>query len=75
MHLRQIVIAAQSLEPAVSRLARVFGVGAPYRDPGVATFRVENVVHAIAKPFVEIVAPTGPGTPAGRFIARQGEGG
>lgn len=75
MRLRQIVIAAQTLEPAATQLARVFGLGAPYRDPGVATFGLENVVHPIGDQFVEIVAPTEPGTEAGRFIARQGEGG
>ena len=72
--LRQLVIAAPSLEVAAT-VQRVLGLGAPYADPGVAEFGLENAVFALGDQFLEVVAPTAPGTAAGRFLARGGAGG
>jgi len=75
MRLRQIVIAAPAISPIGEQLTRTFGLGAPYRDPGVGEFGLENVVYAIGDQFLEIVAPTRADTAAGRFLARWGPGG
>lgn len=64
------------LERAAASLQRELGLGEPFRDPGVAEFGLANVVFAIGDCFLEVVAPTGPGTAAGRQLQRLGgEGG
>jgi hypothetical protein len=75
MRLRQIVIAAPAISPLAEQLTTIFGLGEPYRDPGVGEFGLENVVYAIGDQFLEIVAPTRADTAAGRFLARWGPGG
>lgn len=75
MRLRQAVIAAGELEPAVELLQRELGLGEPYRDPNVAEFGLCNAVFALGDCFLEVVAPLRAGTAAGRFLERGGEGG
>lgn len=75
MRLRQIVLAAESIEPWASRLREVFGLGEPFRDPEIDYFGLENVVFTIGDQFLEIVAPIQEGTAGGRFLQRWGEGG
>lgn len=72
--LRQLVMAAWSLETA-DLLAEVLGLGAPYIDPGVGVFDLENRVYAIGDQFLEIVVPLKETAPAARFLERNGEGG
>lgn len=72
--LRQLVIAAHTLDTA-SQLAEVLGLGAPYIDPGVAEFCLENRVYAIGDQFLEVVVPAAETAPAARFLKRGGEGG
>ncbi len=72
--LRQMVIAAYSLDTA-GELAEVLGLGAPYIDPGVAEFGLENRVYAIGDQFLEVVIPTAETAPAARFLKRGGAGG
>lgn len=72
--LRQLVIAARSLE-AADQLAEVLGLGEPYIDPGVGVFDLVNRVYAIGDQFLEVVVPLKETAPAARFIARGGEGG
>ncbi len=74
VRLRQLVIAAASLE-AADRLAAVLGLGQAFADPGVAEFGLVNRVYAIGDQFLEVVVPAMPGAPAARFLARGGEGG
>jgi hypothetical protein len=74
MRLRQLVIAAETLETA-RQLRTVFGLGKPYHDPGVREFGLENAVFAIGQQFIEIIAPTTKDAPARRFLDRNGEGG
>lgn len=75
MRLRQIVVAARHIEPLAGQLTETFGLGTPYRDPGVGDFGLENVVFTIGDQFLEIVAPKQDDTAAGRFMDRWGEGG
>lgn len=72
--LRQLVIAARSLETA-DQLAEVLGLGEPHIDPGVGVFDLVNRVYAIGDQFLEVVVPLKDTAPAARFIARGGEGG
>lgn len=72
--LRQLVIAAKSLETA-DAVRHILGLGEPFPDPGVAEFGLVNAVFALGDQFLEVVVPTEPSAPAQRFIDRGGEGG
>ncbi|MDH5676864.1 MAG: VOC family protein [Myxococcales bacterium] len=73
--LRQIVLVAETLEPAVGQLCEVFGIEVGYRDPGVAHFGLENAVIPIGTQFLEVVAPTRVSTTAARLLERRGGAG
>jgi hypothetical protein len=72
VRLRQAVLVAGELEPAVSALQGGLGLGEPFRDPGVAEFGLANAVFALGDCFLEVVSPTQPETAAGRYMERQG---
>ena len=74
VRLRQLVIAAETLDVA-DALAQVLGLREAFPDPGVAEFGLVNRVYAIGDQFLEVVVPTALTAPAGRFLARGGEGG
>lgn len=74
MRLRQLVIAAESLDTA-DTLKAVLGLGDPFPDEGVAAFGLVNAVFALGDQFLEVVVPTTPDAPARRFLDRGGEGG
>lgn len=69
--LRQAVLAARELEPAVERLREEFSLGEPYRDPGVAYFGLTNAVFAVGETFLEVVSPVDPEQPGARSAARR----
>jgi glyoxalase-like protein len=69
------VLVAGELEPLVTRMRDALGLGEPYADPGVAVFGLKNAVMSLGSEFLEVVAPTQPGTAAGRHLDRRGEGG
>ena len=73
--LRQICLVAPQLEPAVECLTAVLGIEVCYRDPGVAQWGLENAVMPVGDEFLEVVAPTRAGTPAGRYLERRGGAG
>lgn len=75
VRLRQAVLVAPEVEPLASALRAELGVGAPFADPGVSLFGLENAVMALGDQFLEVVAPTQDGTAAGRTLARRGPGG
>jgi hypothetical protein len=75
MRIRQIVFAATDLQAGAAQLGALLGMAAPYRDPGVAEFGLDNAVFVLGDQFVEIVSPTRPGTAAGRLIERRGDSG
>ena len=72
--LRQLVIASDTLDTA-DQLRQLLGLGAPFADPGVAEFGLDNAVFAIGDQFLEVVVPHTPTAPAQRFLDRQGPGG
>jgi hypothetical protein len=72
VRLRQAVLVARELEPAVSALTSALALREPFRDPGVGEFGLANAVFAIGDCFIEIVSPLRPGTAAGRYLERRG---
>lgn len=72
MRLRQLALVAEDLEQTAHALTRVFSLGEPFRDPGVATFGLTNTVFALGDCFLEVVSPVADGTTAGRQLARRG---
>jgi hypothetical protein len=72
MRLRQVALAARSLEPALLALQRVLGLGEPFRDPGVAEFGLQNGVLPVGDAFLEVVSPVKADTAAGRWLERRG---
>jgi hypothetical protein len=75
VRLRQAVLVAADLEPAAAALRSALDLQEPFRDPGVGEFGLANVVFALGDCFLEIVSPTQPGTAAGRYLDRHGDGG
>src|SRR4051812_21234852 len=74
VRLRQVVVAARELEPAVAELRAALPLGEPFADPGVGLFGLRNAVMALGDCFVEVVSPAQDGTTAGRFLDRYGDG-
>lgn len=72
MRLRQIVMVAADLGAAEQRIIDELGVELCHRDPGVATFGLENALFPIGDAFLEVVSPTRPGTAAGRLLDKRG---
>jgi hypothetical protein len=72
IRLRQIVIVAADLDAAEAGIVDELGVELCYRDPGVAEFGLRNALFPVGDKLLEVVSPTEPGTPAGRFLDRRG---
>jgi hypothetical protein len=70
--LRQLVLAAHDLAPVEQALRTFLTTSEPHHDPGVGRFGLTNAVLAAGCDFVEVVSPSGPGTAAGRWLARHG---
>lgn len=76
IRLRQIALVATDLDTSAAELGDALGASVCFRDPGVATFGLHNVLFAVGQRFVEIVSPTEEGTTAGRLLERRsGDGG
>lgn len=75
VRLRQAVLVAGELEPSVAAVRAELGLGEPFRDPGVAEFGLTNAVFTVGDCFIEVISPAEPGTAAGRYLDRRGEGG
>jgi Glyoxalase-like domain len=72
LRLRQICLVAPVLGPAERAITEVLGLTVCYRDPHVAKYGLENALWPVGDMFLEAVAPTQPGTAAGRFLDRSG---
>jgi hypothetical protein len=72
VRLRQAVLVAEQIEPVAQQLQAALGLRDPFRDPGVGTFGLTNVVFSLGDCFLEVVSPTQPDTAAGRYLARHG---
>ena len=76
IHLRQICLVAESLQPAVDDLIAVLGIEPCHVDPEVGKWGLENTLLPIGSNFLEVVAPLEDDTSAGRHLARRhGDGG
>jgi hypothetical protein len=71
LNLRQVAFVAEKLEPVLDDLRGVFDLKICYVDPEVAEFGLENSLLPIGTNFIEVVAPTRPGTAAGRYLERR----
>jgi hypothetical protein len=72
MRLRQICLVAPHLEPVISDIADIMGLRVCYRDGNVAKYGLENALLPVDTILLEVVAPTEPGTAAGRFLEKTG---
>ena len=72
LRLRQICLVAHDLEPVVADMKRVFGLEVCYVDDAVAAYGLVNALLPVGHQFLEVVAPTQPGTAAGRYLDRRG---
>jgi hypothetical protein len=60
----------------ISDIAGIMGLDVCYRDGNVAKYGLENALLPVDTILLEVVAPTQPGTAAGRFLDKtQGRGG
>ena len=75
LRIRQIVFVVRDLAASSRQLAELLALDAPYRDPGVAEFGIDNAVYAFGDQFIELISPLEAGTAAGRHLERRGEGG
>lgn len=72
VRLRQVALVAADLEGVVGDLTDRLGLAVAHRDPAVAVFGLANAVLPVGCQFLEVVAPTRPGTAAGRQLERAG---
>jgi len=72
VRLRQICLVAPHLEPVIGDIATIMGLDVCYRDGNVAKYGLENALLPVDTILLEVVAPTQPGTAAGRFLDRTG---
>jgi len=72
LRLRQICLVTDDLARQAEAIKAIFGLEACYRDPNVGRYGLENVLFPVGTDFIEVVAPTRPGTAAGRFLERHG---
>jgi len=70
--LRQVALVARDCAEVAAELRQTFAWPEPFHDPGVGVFGLTNAVFAVGDTFVEVVAPTRPGTTAGRYLERRG---
>ena len=71
LRLRQVCLVASDLAREAARIGSILGLDICHRDPNVAKYGLENVLFPVGTQFLEIVAPTRPGTAAGRFLERH----
>ena len=72
LHLRQICYIARELDPVIEQLSEVLGISACFVDPAVAKYGLCNTLLSVGNNFLEVVAPTQPGTAGGRYLDRRG---
>lgn len=72
-NLDHVAVAVADLDEAIARFAELFGVE-PVRREVVASQGVEEAMLPLGGSHLQLLAPTGPDTPVGRFLSRRGEG-
>ena len=64
LRLRQVCLVAHDLAKETARIKSLLGLEECHRDINVAKYGLENVLFPVGSSFIEIVAPTRPGTAA-----------
>jgi hypothetical protein len=72
LRLRQVAVVAPELAPQEQAIGQLLGADVCFRDPGVGKYGLENALWALGGTFLEALAPTRPGTTAGRYLERRG---
>jgi hypothetical protein len=72
LRLRHICLVAPTLEPVIADISAIMGLNVCYRDGNVAKYGLENALLPVDTILLEVVAPTQPGTAAGRFLDKTG---
>jgi hypothetical protein len=73
LRLRHLALVTSDLERVAIELQRELGLKTPFvDDPLAADWGVGNAVFALGDQFLEVMAPTRPGTAAGRHLERRG---
>jgi hypothetical protein len=76
LHLRQVALLAEKLQPVVDDLRAVLGLEVCFVDQEVGVFGLENSLLPVGTDFIEVVAPVKAGTAGGRYLERRnGDGG
>lgn len=68
-----IGIAVQDLESSVEAYSSQFGVSVEHRET-VEAQGVEAVLLGVGSSHIELLAPLGPDTPVGKYLAKRGPG-
>ena len=63
---------APHLAPVISDISEIMGLNVCYRDGNVAKYGLENALLPVDTILLEVVAPSQPGTAAGRFLDKTG---
>jgi methylmalonyl-CoA/ethylmalonyl-CoA epimerase len=66
-------IAVRDLEAAVEHYRRALGIEPVHRET-IEKDGVEEALFRVGSSYVQLLAPTGPDTPVGRFLVKKGEG-
>ena len=72
IRLRQVALVAHDLEAVLKDLHDAFDLEVAFRDPGVATFGLQNAVLPVGNQFIEVVSPVKEGTAGDRQLERLG---
>ena len=72
LRLRQICLVTSAIDAVAEDLQSVFGIALCHIDSAVHQYGLENRLFPIGNQFLELVAPTRPGTAAGRYLERRG---
>lgn len=72
LRLLQVTLIVRDLESTLREFEEALGLRVAFRDPGVASWGLENAVLPLGSTFIELLSPTRPDTPGGRHLERQG---
>ncbi|RMH70358.1 MAG: hypothetical protein D6683_15410 [Actinomyces sp.] len=70
-----MVLVAGELRPVERSVLEALDLEVCFRDPGLAVFGLRHGLYPIGDRILEIVSPREPGTAAGRYLERAGDGG
>jgi len=72
-HIEHIGIAVEHLEPAIEFYEKIFGLKC-YKTEEVTDQKVKTAFFMVGQTKIELLEPTDPEGPVGKFISKKGEG-